>query len=264
MDQLVAVLELQAGLKHEWEQSQTPVCQETPAMIECALQTLVAHSRYLDLFIPGGEAKLRSVAAFDELESVMNSATPLKVPLLSTILQCLTTQQTLLPPFAAIEEETSSVAATDWPKANHKKLSAVPSALDRLDKGLVYLLKDVGVLEKILEISVVSDTVDTQSGKLERLLQLQALIHTRLSHISSNLAASTHISKGMDLLLLVAGQIYYMMSGQFMNAEEMQEIGESCGQEKLLKRKLCCLMSCRGFGRQWKRGGLFLRVKADS
>jgi len=259
LDQVTAVLELLAGLQPEWQSESHSLVQlrtflgvstnhrsdkedlqscvaHLQAKLESALRTLLAHSRYLDAFVPAGEAKQRSISALCELETALNYP---NWPLFSTVLQHLTTQQTLINPFLATGDYLGTTAAAEA-KPHIKKWCAVPSAVDRIDTSLEYILRDVGTLEKLLEIptdlTAQLKGIDLAKG-LERVLLRQKLIHSRLLLISTNLSASSSIAKGMDLLFLLAKQVSCILYKQSAATEETVAIEKAWGQEKLMRQQ---------------------------
>lgn len=254
LDQVVVVLELLAGLQSEWQTVNCSLAQlkgslgashreglqgcvaDLQANLEEAVKTLLRHSRYLDAFVPAGEAKQRSVAVLCELETAQHSPS---WPLFFSILQHLTTQQALINPFLAAGDYLET-AATAEPEPQEKQLCAVPSALDRINTGLEYLLRDIETLEKSLEIPTDLNTqlreiklVKGQEGTLLR----QSLIHSKLAQVSTSLSASDPISKGMNLLLLLAMQVHYLLYHQSLEDEEVSAIERTWGQEKLIRQQ---------------------------
>jgi hypothetical protein len=177
------------------------------SVVGAALQGLIAHGKYLDTFVPAGEAKQRSVAAFSELEAALRSPTAPRLPLLPTALQHLTTQQVLITPFTEDYTETTSEANTYeaeeiegpgtklacrphavYRRSRRQKLSSVPTAGDRLDKGMMFILKELGTLVEILQappgedVSAMTSQAEEAGGQ-DKVLLRQGIVHSELKRL---------------------------------------------------------------------------------
>jgi len=176
------------------------------AVVGKTLSGFISHSRYLDSFIPAGEAKQRSVAAFNELEMALNSPTAPRLPLLPVGLERLSSQQALIRPFAEEYSETTA-ASNDYEaeeiegpgtklacrpmhhRPRRNKLSSVPTSGDRLDKGIVYVLKELGSFVDILDAppgqaaSEIASQVETAEGQ-DKVLLRQSLLHSEVKRLA--------------------------------------------------------------------------------
>lgn len=174
------------------------------AAVGKTLQGLVSHSRYLDSFVPAGEAKERSISAVNELETALHSLSVSRLPLLATALQHLTSQQALITPFTEEYAETTAANVYEAEEIEgpgtklacrpfhrrRKKLSSVPTSGDRLDKGMVYVLKELGSFVSILDAppdeaaAATAAQAEAAEGQ-DKVLLRQGLLHSEVKRLAA-------------------------------------------------------------------------------
>ena len=178
---------------------------ELKSQVAKVLQGLIAHSRYLDGFVHAGQPKQLSIFAFNRLETELASPTLAGLPALLTALQHLETQQDLLSftnstdydatsaavEVAETEEGPGTKLSAQAPK-RRKKLSSVPTSSDRLDTGMVYILKELGTLVDTLQAPPETQAedlmqrIDRAEGQ-EKLVLRQGLVHAEVKRLAGTL-----------------------------------------------------------------------------